>query len=118
MIQYEYDAKSNVIHSFPEGVVKTRDVLVYFSNLAKDESILPQSTEKIYFVKMQDMKLRFSDTLQMRSEYNIVKRRRKISRTVFVVNDDFTYGIARMLQTICSEIDHGVEIERQQLNDS
>ena len=112
MIYYEYDSKSNVIHSYPEGIIKTKDVLAYLRKLHVDDSILPLSVEKVDFTKMRDLKLKFSDTLQMRREYNLVKKKRKISKTIFMVNNDLTFGIARMLQTVCSEINHAVQIER------
>lgn len=112
MVKYEYNPETNTIHVRPEGVLTLEDVYSYFERLLEDTRIQPGATERVYFQGLEDMRFDYKGTAQIVEKYADIKKRHKIGQTVFCVDSDMTYGMARMFQTIFEIKNHEVCIER------
>lgn len=114
MIQYTYDHQSNSINTYPSGVLIVPDILEYFEILSTDASILPNAKELVNFIGLDDIEISFLSTLSLKAGFLRMKDKVKIDQTIFIVDNDFSYGMARMMQFMLSDLEHVVFIKKQE----
>ena len=113
MISYDYDSDENVIHCRPAGVLTLDEIVGYFGELAGNEELRERATERVYFQNLTDIALSYTETIELRREYTKLKAKKGIAETVFVTDSNLSYGMARMIQAVFTEIPHATTIERQ-----
>ena len=113
MISYDYDADGNVIHCRPTGVITLDQIVAYFGDLTRDEELRDRATERVYFQDIADIALNYQETIKLRWEYAKLKAKKGIAETVFVTDSSLAYGMARMIQSVFTEIPHATTIEQQ-----
>ena len=62
---------------------------------------------------MEDIEITFKGSLSLEERYSQLKSEINISKTVFVVDSELSYGMARMMQTMLDGLGHEAEIERK-----
>ncbi len=112
MMTYQYDPDDNVIHLRASGVLVKDDPISYFKALDNDASLNPAAEERVYFQDLEDIAFTYTDIHAIRSAFETNKHGGKLSRTVFWVDSDFTFGMARMVIGILEPLGHDFSIRR------
>ena len=112
MMTYDYDPDQNVIHLHASGVLVKEDAISYFKALANDPSIEPNAEEKVYFQDVENIAFTYKDIEEISDAFDYYQHGEKLSHTVFLVDSDFTYGMARMIISIFEPKRHDFRIER------
>ena len=100
MMTYEYDAENSVIHLRASGVLTVSDPINYFRQIDEDPLFKPKAAERIYFTNVDDITFSFMDVIAIREAFLKYGHGDKISHGVFVVDSEFTFGMARMVMRI------------------
>lgn len=108
---YEYDSSKSVIHLRATGVLVASDPINYFKQIDKDPTFKPKAEERIYFTNLEDIAFSYTDIKTIRDNFERYNHGEKISHGIFVVDSDFSYGMARMVTTIFEEIFDNFTIE-------
>ena len=112
MMTYDYDPVANVIHLRATGVLVKGDPITYFHAIAKDPSIKPDAIERVYFQNLDDIAFSYSDIESIRDTFGRLEHDKRLAYTVFLVDSDFSYGMARMIKGIFGHPTHEFRIER------
>ena len=112
MMIYEYDPDNSIIHLRASGVVVASDAINYFHQLDSDPLFRPKAEERIYFDNVDDIKFTFMGVLAIRDAFVKYGHGEKLSHGTFVVDSDFTYGMARMVMRIFEGFFDNFSIER------
>ncbi len=112
MMTYEYDPHANIIHLRASGVLVKADPLGYFEALSNDATLKPKAEERVYFQDLDDIAFTYRDIEEIRQAFKYHRHDDKLSRTIFLVDSDFTFGMARMIVSILGPTDHDFRIER------
>lgn len=112
MMTYEYDSSKSVIHLRASGVLVADDPINYFKKIDEDPNFKPKAEERIYFTDLDDITFSYTDILLILSGFKKYNHGEKISHGVFVVDSDFSYGMARMVSIIFEEVFDKFTIER------
>jgi len=112
MMSYEYDSENNVIHLRASGVLVVSDPVNYFRALDDDPAFKPKAEELIYFTDLDDIKFSYSDTIQIRSAFEMYKHGDKISNGIFIVDSDLSYGMARMVMSVFDGVFNNFTVKR------
>ena len=112
MVRYEYDFINKIVHVYPSKILTEQDSIRYFETLLHDPSIKEGSTEKVYFSDLDDIQFSYKGVIRMRAKYQEIRDQKLIAETKFIVNSDFAFGIARMLQSVFDAGGMEMKIER------
>ncbi len=112
MMVYEYDPANSVIHLRASGVLIASDPINYFKEIDEDSSFKPKAEERIYFTKLDDIAFTYNDILSIRAAFGKYSHGDKISHGVFIVDSDFSYGMARMVTNLFEGLFDNFTIER------
>jgi hypothetical protein len=112
MMTYEYDPDENVIHLRASGVLVKDDPIGYFKALDDDTSLKPAAEERVYFQDLEDIAFTYKDIEEISAAFVRCRHGDKLSNTVFWVDSDFTFGMARMIIAIFGAIGHDFSIGR------
>ena len=99
-IAYHVSQDGLRIETFPRGVLDIRKTIDYFKKLRSDTKIRPGAIEIVYFKHVTDFNISYSDSEKIVRSYEDPQRERRIDGTIFVCENDLSYGIGRMLQTL------------------
>ena len=109
---YIFDAEKEIIHLKASGVLVRDDPINYFRALSEDPSFKGPAEERIYFINLDDIAFSYTDIENIRTAFDKLKHGERISNGIFIVDSDFTYGMARMIIGIFEPIFEKFEIER------
>lgn len=112
MMTYEYDSSKSVIHLRASGVLAASDPINYFKQIDEDPVFKPKAEERIYFTNLENIAFSYTDIEAIRSAFERYDHGEKISHGVFIVDSDFSYGMARMVTTILEVAFDNFTIER------
>ena len=112
MMIYTYDPDDNVIHLRASGVLVKQDPISYFKSLANDPDLKPQAEERVYFQDLENIAFTYLDIEEIVDAFEHYKHGEKLSGTVFLVDSDFTFGMARMIVSIFEPLGHDFRIVR------
>ena len=112
MMSYTYDPEENIIHLRASGVLVRQDPIDYFQAVANDSDIKANAEERVYFMGVENIVFTYLDIEAISEAFEHFKHGEKLSRTVFVVDSDFTFGMARMITAILEPVGHDFRIER------
>ncbi len=112
MMTYDYDPSNSIIHLRASGVLVVSDPINYFQKIDEDPSFKFKAEERIYFENLEDIAFTYNDIVSIRSAFGKYDHGEKISHGVFIVDSDFTHGMARMVMTIFEDVFDNFSIER------
>ncbi len=112
MLTYTYDPEKNIIHLRASGILVKQDPIDYFKAVANDPAIRANAEERVYFQDIENIAFTYMDVEEISEAFVHYKHGEKLSRTVFLVDSDFTFGMARMIISIFEPIGHDFRIER------
>lgn len=112
MMTYDYDDRKSVIYLRVTGVLRRDDPIDYFRKLDKDTEFKPKAEERIYFTQLEDIELSYTDILEIRKAFELYGHGEKISNGIFIVDSEFSYGMARMVMTVFEPVFGNFEIEQ------
>ena len=112
MMTYEFDRINSVIHLKASGIVVADDPIGYFKSIDEDPSFKPKAEERIYFTNLVDIEFTYNNILQIRHAFEKYGHGDKISNGVFIVDSDFSYGMARMVIAIFEDVFSDFTVER------
>ena len=113
MMTYKLDNKNGVIHLKASGVLIKEDPISYFNAIDQDENFKAKAEERIYFKNLKDIKLSYLDVQEIVAAFKKYKHAKKITKGIFIVDSNFSYGMARMIVTIFEPLFNKFEIERK-----
>lgn len=112
MMTYEFDPDNAIIHLRASGVLVVDDPISYFKRIDEDRSFKPKAEERIYFVDLEDITFSYTDITAIRDAFKKYNHGDKLSRGRFIVDSDFSYGMARMVIAIFEGVFDKFSIER------
>ena len=112
MMTYVYDPDARIIHLRAHGILVKDDPIAYFQALDQDDSFQPGAEERIYFQGLEDIAFTYKDIQEIAGAFEDYKHGDKIKNGIFLVDSDFTYGMARMIIAIFEPIFQEFRIER------
>ncbi len=112
MMTYKYDPIKSIIHLRASGVLVVSDPINYFRKLDEDPTFKPKAEELIYFTNLEDIAFSYHDIVSIRNAFRQYSHRDKISRGIFIVDSDLTFGMARMVSSILEDTFDKFTIER------
>lgn len=98
-IEYTVSQNGLRIDTYPEGVLDTKETIDYFGRLKNDKKIKQGAVEIVYFKKVTNFNISYSESENITISYQEPKALQMIEATIFVCDTDLAYGIGRMLQT-------------------
>jgi hypothetical protein len=98
-IEYTVSQNGLRIDTYPEGVLDTKETIDYFGRLKNDKKIKQGAVEIVYFKKVTNFNISYSESENITKSYQEPKALQMIEATIFVCDTDLAYGIGRMLQT-------------------
>ena len=112
MMTYEYEPEQNVIHLKASGVVVASDPIEYFEKLDNDPSFEGVAEERIYFIDVEDISFSYKDIVNIAAAFSKFGHGEKISKGIFIVDSDLSYGMARMIISIFDGVFDHFEVHR------
>jgi len=115
MMTYEYDPVKSIIHLRASGVLVVDDPINYFRKIDEDPTFKPKAEERIYFTNLEDIAFTYRNIISIRDAFKQYGHGEKLSRGIFIVDSDLTFGMARMVISILEEVFDKFSIERTDL---
>jgi len=112
MMTYEYDPNNSVIHLRASGVLVASDPINYFKQIDEDPIFQPRAEERIYFTNLENIEFNYKDIVLIRDAFKKYKHGEKISHGIFLVDSEFSHGMARMVISIFADVYDKFTIER------
>lgn len=112
MMIYEYDPINSIIHLRASGVLVASDPINYFRKIDENTSFRPKAEERIYFTGLEDIAFTYNEILLIKNAFEKHKHGEKISHGIFVVDTDFSFGMARMVMTLFDDVFEKFTVER------
>ena len=104
------------IETFPSGILDIHETLDYFERISNDNRIKPCSIEIVFFKNVTDFTISYQESNVITQKYKKPKLLNKIKATIFVCEDDLSFGIGRMLKTLheITNPEHNVVVVRSE----
>ena len=118
MMTYTFDPEKSVIHLKASGILIAADPINYFKEIDEDPTFRAKAEERIYFTNLDDIEFTYNNILQIRHAFEEYGHGDKISHGVFIVDSDFSYGMARMVISIFEDVFNNFTVERIDQNSS
>ncbi len=112
MMTYEYDPTNSVIHLRASGVLVASDPINNFKQIDEDPIFKPKAEERIYFTNLEDIAFTYNEIVQIKYAFEQYGHGEKISHGIFLVDSNLSYGMARMVTTIFSDVYDKFAIEQ------
>lgn len=116
MITYTYDKTDAIVYTEVPAFLKSKDSVDYYKRINEElNQILDNDQkvqERVYLTKLKDTDITYHDILSIEESFKKYGHSNNISHTVFVVDSDFAYGIARMIKSGIERLLHNISIER------
>ena len=112
MMTYEFDPKASVIHLRASGILIASDPISYFEAIDNDPSFIPKAEEHIYFTDLDDIQFSYNDITKIGEAFARFNHGDKITKGIFIVDNDLSYGMARMIMAIFEGVFTHFEIKR------
>ena len=109
---YEYDPIHSIIHLRASGKLVADDPIQYFKAIDNDPSFRAPSEERIYFTELKDIQFSFTDIINIRDAFESHSHGDKISHGIFIVDSDFSLGMANMVINIFEGVFDEFTIQR------
>ena len=103
MATYDYDPEKNVINVFPSETLTVFEIESYVSQLSEDQSLQRGFVEIVHFGKVKDFQWSHKDGNRIRSLFETLQNDKGYAGSILVTENDYQYGMARMISMICEE---------------